>query len=203
MDITTATIVTAVNADLNKSETTVTLARAIRAGLKWVSRRGEYSILFVKEGEVELVATNNTIAKPAGLRLLDLIVLNDGSTDSDPLTETTWSKIKEARAGGTNSGEPTQYVERGGNYELNRDCDGAYTAKLDYYRYHPDPSDIENAILFGEEFEETINYAVTAAYLDSKMQHARAQYYWGMAENNLPEDAEDDEPSTVKYRDMG
>lgn len=199
MDITKTTILAAVNADLNRTISADNLARAIRAGIKWVSGRGRWSVLHVKEGEVALVITNSTIAKPAGLRLLDCIVLNDGSDDGKPLEETTWQRIKEARAGSSNSGEPAEYCERGANYELDRNCDGSYTAKLDYWRWHPD----QDAILFGSEFEETINYAVAAAYLDGRMQHTRAQYYWNMAKANLPEDSEDTEPSTVKYRDMG
>jgi hypothetical protein len=199
MTITKTTIAAAVNADLNRSETPTTLARAIRAGLKWVSEQGAYSVLFVKGATAALVATNNTITKPTGLRLLDCIVLNDGTYDGEPLEQTTWDYIKGERANGTNSGEPGKYCERGTLYELDRDCDGSYTAKIDYYQYHPD----QDAILFGAEFEEAVNCAVIAAYLDSKGQHSRGQYYWARAEQNLPPDAEDDEPNTVTYRDMG
>ena len=201
MDITKATILAALKQDVTgaSAETATTIARFIRAGLQWLSEQGKYSCLHVKDDEVALAITANTIAKPVGLRILDCIVLNNGTQDGDPLTQTTFEKIKEARASTNNSGEPAEYVGRGANYELDRDCNQAYTAKVSYWRYDPD----QKTILFGPEFEQALNYAVAAAYLDSKKQHSSAVYFWTLAEQNLPANAEDYEPKTVKYRDLG
>lgn len=174
------------------------MALAINEALKWLSEQGKWSCLHVLDAEEELAEGANSIAWPANFRVIDCIVLNDGTNDSKPLEKCSFDEIKRARADGTNSGEPTKFCQRGQKFELNRDCDQGYTAKVSYWRYHP----AQEEIIFGDEFEFALCYAVTAAYLDGKSRHSKAVYYWTMASSKLPQKQKDINIRKVKYRDL-
>lgn len=175
------------------------MLRAIRTGLKWLSEKGIWSCLHHTDTEQSLATDDNSLDFPSDFRLLDKITLSDGTNVSEPLGEVDYEDILIERATGTNAGQPENYCQRARKFELDMDSDGDYDAVIDFWRYHPDQAEI----LFGAEFEDAVNYAVVGAYLDGKKQHVRARYYYGLAADALPEEAQDDEISMTVYQDLG
>ena len=201
MAFTNSTIVAAVNEWLEISLTTTSSAflLARRQALHWLSEREKWSCLHVLDNEESLSANDNQVAWPTGFRELDCIVLNDGETDSKPLEECSFDEIKRDRADTPlNTGEPSKFSQRGKVFELNKDCDQAYTAKVSYWRYHPD----QEEILFGEEFKWSLYYATCAAYLEGKGRHSKALYYWQLAKSKLPKQKKETKPRKKKFRDL-
>jgi hypothetical protein len=200
MDITQTTITEALNAILNASETTTTLARATRAGLRWVSEQGKWSCLHEQSPSYSLTRGVNSMVWPDNFRKLDMIRLHDGTQDLPPLERTTFKGLERFGSYASQYGQPTKFVQREKKFELNKMCDVSYTALVWYWRYHPDQAEI----LFGEEFEQAVNYAVISAYLEERGRHAKAQYYRRLAADALPAgDAEDKKERITKYRDLG
>jgi hypothetical protein len=142
-----------------------------------------------------LTTSSNSINKPSNYRELDYIILYDGSTYSKPLDRTTWEAILHQRAGVTsNSSEPRRYVERGSKFELDYTCDQSYTAYIYNWRYHPD----QETILFGDEFERAVVFAVTAAYLEILQRYDEANTWYSKAVAecaDLPEDVKTIKPN--------
>jgi len=182
----------------NELVSSARMVLAIDEALKWLSERGKWSCLHVLDATEVLTEGANSITWPTGFRKIDCIILNDGTDDSKPLEKCSFDEIKKDRAGGSNSGEPTKFCQRGSQFELNRDCNQGYTAKVSYWRYHPNQA----TILFGDEFKWTLCYAVTGAYLDGKARHSKGVYYWTMAASKLPEKQKDVKVKKLKYRDL-
>ena len=172
MAITKDNMVDELNARLNRSETTTTLAQEIRGALRYISGFAKWKALYVVSGGSDTIASGtNSIAYPTGLRVLDKIVFNDGTYDGKPLTEMDWNQWLKNRhdESSTNYDEPKRYVERGSNIYLDPvpdDNDGvtdwAYT--LYYWQWHPDQA----TILFGDEFEEALYELLMWKYLTAQ-----------------------------------
>lgn len=208
MAITVSGLVTALNNDLNASETATTLSLAIKSMLRWVSLKGRWSALH-KSADFNLVSGTSSIAKPSDWHKLDNIRLNNGNYDKAPLKrlEGGYDKWLENRQNETSSnfGEPTQWAERGNNFYLDPVSGGTYTATLYYWSIHAISENVEDTtILFQDVFELAMVYALIAIYLDSKSRHEKAVYYYAQAEeklNELRDGYEDKVDGTIQYKD--
>lgn len=201
MAITKANLLAALKEWIKASTETVAsvrMALAIAEALKWLSEREKWSCLHVLDAEETLAAAATSIAWPANFREFDCIVLNDGTSDSYPLEKCTFDEIKRYRSSSSNSGEPDKFCSRGQKFELNKSCSQIFTAKVSYWRYHPDQADI----IFGDEFKESLCYAVVGAYLDGKARHSKAVYYWTMAATKLPKKLKDVKLRKTRYKDL-
>jgi hypothetical protein len=163
MAITKAELVTALNTDLNRSETTTTAARAIRRALEHLSGLKLWKDLHTS-GTAAIVAGNTSFAAPTGLRVVDAIVLSDGTYDSLPMEPIAWRDLLTDREGSQSQSEPTHYIYRGRTIEFGPQADASYTATVRYWRSHPD----QDAILFGDAFKTALEYATQAFYLSGK-----------------------------------
>ena len=189
MNLTITTVVAAINETLYGGQGTVTTAsglRAIRAGLRWVSQQAKFRCLHVKELEVAALAGGTKeIAHPANLRILDKIVLNDGTYDGAPLTLTSYGTILAGREDQTSSryAQPTHYASRGAYFHLMPTSDGVYTPKISYWQNHPDITAyaVGKAFLFAEDFEEAVNFACTGKHLEQKGRKIEGNYYMALA----------------------
>lgn len=179
----------------------------MRNGLRWLSRQDKWSCLHTSANQATTTGTE-TIEYPANFRVLDEIIINDGDYDYKPLSEISFEEYKKLRAEETSSnyGRPRQFARRGEKFYLyyvpdSNDGDN-YTAKVYYWRYHPD----ETTILFSEDFEEVINNAVIAAYLEDKGRHSKAVYYQakakGQAEELSQRHCPDRKPTKIPYKDL-
>ena len=211
MTITRTTIITALNEELNASESTTPSARMLRAmrtGLRFVSGLARWSCLHTSKTDYTTAAGDESIAWPANFRELDVIKVNDGTYDSAPLTEISYEKWQEHREDETTADydQPEEFARREQKFYLQPRPDANsgsnYTVKVYYWRWHPDDS----TILFGEDFEEVVNNAVIAAYLESKGRHVQAQYYKALAVGGAAElertHAVDRKPRFIKYHDL-
>ena len=181
--------------------------RAIRAGLRWLSEQARWSVLHTS---AESTTTSGTqyVDYPANYRLPDKITVNDGTYESKALSRITFAKWCFNREDETSGDydEPENYAIRRRRFYLDPipDDNGGsnYTVTIWYWRYHPD----QTSILFGEDFEQAVNYAVIAAYLEGKGRHSKAQYYRALAATEVallrPGHSDKIERFT-KYRDMG
>jgi len=216
MDLTKDSIVAAINENIYGGQNTVTVdtgIRAIRAGLRWLSRQAKWRCLHVKElSGAALASGTKTIAHPANFRLFDKIVLNDGTYDGSPLLLTMQQDILENREDETSAsyGEPTHYAPKGAFWHIKPTADGAYTPKISYWRYHPDVTgedDYKNTdpLEFGENFEEALNLICTSYHLRHKKRLVEARYYMQAAREELAAlaDEVDFEARFVKTRELG
>lgn len=213
MSLTTAKMVSRLNADLQTAESEPTFTAGgtnnllirRREALAWLSRQALWSCLHTSEEGSALAEGSAYISFPSNFRILDAIVLNDGSDDGEPLKKLDGGypallKKKEDLTS-ADYDEPEYYVQRLRRFYLWPVADGAYTPTTHYWRYHPDQSDI----LFGDDFEEALYCAFIAAYLDGKGRHAKARYYWTKAEaavRDLKPDFADERHVTCRYRDL-
>lgn len=206
MAITKGNIVTALNDELATSESASALSanmiRRIRAALRWLSEQGDFKCLH-HYATAGLAVSEDSVNYPDNLRIIDSIVVNDGTYDSRPL-----EKFSDDFAGYllekedlTSAGysEPKRYAERGNKIYFAPAADKAYTVKIWFYRYHP--ADIDT-ILFGDEFTEAINSAVTAAYLNGLGRHDKAALYWNNALVELGGKQRDRKVRHIRYRDL-
>lgn len=216
MSITVANVITDLNDELTLSESTTTASTAVKKAmtkaLRWLSKRARWGCLHTSKEDYTTSAGDESIAWPDNFRVLDSIVVNDGTYDSKPLTKITYNKWLKRRADETSADydEPEEYAERAQKFYLDPRPDANdgsnYTIKVWYWRWHPAITAVSTPILFADVFKEAIVAATIAAYLDGKGRHAKAQYYWGLAENesdDLRRDFEDKKPRNVKYRDLG
>jgi len=212
MSITIAAIVADLNDDLNKSESGSTLStamlKAFSRGLRWLSRRARWSCLHASKEDYAIVNATEYIAEPDNFRELDAIVVNDGSDDSAPLDEMSFSAWLEYREDETTADydEPEKYAHRLKRFYLHPIADGSYTGKLWYWKWHPAIEAADDTILFTDEFYDAVLAAVESAYLEGKGQLAKSQYYKVRAEEevgDLRPQHEDRKPGRVKYHDMG
>lgn len=197
MSITKANIVTALNNRLKRAETEASIAGEIKSGLSYLSHEGNWPCLHTS-ADVNLVAGNNSIDFPANFKKEDEIILNDGTSDSEPLEEISWENILVIRSGNPGRSEPNAYAKRGVKFELDSACEKAYTATVYYWQNHPEQA----TILFGDEFEEALYNAVLYKYLEGKKQHQEAIYHKTICDSELAKQTQDRKPLQVKYRDM-
>lgn len=216
MSITVANVITDLNDELTLSESTDTASTAIKKAMskavRWLSKRARWSCLHHSKEDYSTSEGDESIAWPDNFRVLDGIVVNDGTYDSKPLTKITYNKWLKRRADETTADydEPEEYADRGEKFYLDPLPDSNdgnnYTIKVWYWRWHPAITAVDTTILFGDVFKEAIVAATIAAYLDGKDRHVKAQYYWGMAGNesdDLKRDHADKKLRNVKYRDLG
>lgn len=215
MSIDVASVITDLNDELTLSESTSTLSTAVKKamtkGLRWLSKRARWSCLHQSK-EDYTTAGDSSIAWPDNFRVLDRIVVNDGTYDGKPLKKITYERWLKRREDESiaDYDEPEEYAARGEQFYLEPkpdNNDGSnYTVKVWYWRWHPAITAADTAILFADVFKEAILAATIAAYLDGKSRHVKAMYYRGLAEvesDGLKPDFEDKKPRTVKYRDLG
>jgi hypothetical protein len=190
MDLTWKTVVASLNQDLAASESVTTCSarskRALRTALNWLSRQANWSCLHTSTEASALSSGSDSIDYPDNFKQEDEIILNDGTYDGEPLKKlkggyNRYRKLRKDETTGSYD-EPEEYVKRQNKFYLYPVADGAYTPTIYYWRYHPiDDADIitdDPALLFTEEFEDCLNSAFIAAYLDTKKQYQRARFYF-------------------------
>ena len=198
-------IVTVLNARLQKTETTTTIAEDIRAGLKYVSEGGLWPCLH-HTATGTLTSATQYIAWPTDYRALDAITINDGTYESRPLTRLDggfdqWLKNREDETSG-NYSTPTEIAERAQKWYLDpvSDDNGGsdYTYTVRFWRYHPHQSEI----LFPESFREAVFDAVIGKYLMGRKQANSAVFYLACADREMADLPQDSKLTKIKYRDV-
>lgn len=216
MSITVASVITSLNDKLILDESITTASTAVKDAMskavRWLSKRARWSCLHTSKEDYTTTEGDESIDWPDNFRVLDGIVVNDGTNDSEPLSEITYNKWLKRRKDESSADydEPEEFAPRGEKFYLDPRPDANngsnYTVKVWYWRWHPAITAIATTILFGDVFKEAIVAATIAAYLDGKDRHVKAQYYWGLARNesdDLKKDLADKKPRNVKYRDLG
>lgn len=194
------------NAKLRRSDTVAGIIEEINDVLDDLSRAAKWPDLYrsnVEADRTTLVDGNSEISFPTGLRILDKIVINDGTRDSKPLEEITFQKLLEYRRH-EHSSEPRRFARRGKKWYPDPIPDGAYTAKYWFWRRHPKTLNTTEDILFGDEFDLVIKYGVCAEVAKT---HKMTDYiaiweprYMAEKAKMLPE--EDKDNTLAKYSDL-
>jgi hypothetical protein len=178
------------------------MQRRIKTALRWLSEQGNFKGLHHYVTDSLAVGEDN-IDYPVDLRIVDSVVVNDGTYDSRPL-----EKFRDGFNGYllekedlTSAGysEPKRYIERGNKIYFAPAADKTYTVKIWFWRYHP--SDIDN-ILFGDEFTEAVNSATIAAYLNGLGRHDKANIYWNNALADISGKQRDRKIRHIRYSDL-
>ena len=154
MSITKANILTFVNNNLKRAETDIDVQ--IQHVLDDLSRE---NLLEEIDTSQSLVSGNTTLTYPTGYKELVAITLNDGTNEGEPLIKIPGG-FKEYRRWmedetSADYNEPEFYAEFDSKFYLYHPADGAYTATIDYYKYHS--QDVET-IEFGDQFKKCINF---------------------------------------------
>lgn len=212
MSIEIADLIGDVNGDLNRAESVAalspTMEKALNRALRWLSRQGRWGCLHTSKLDYAVVAGDQYIAYPDNFRVLDQIVVNNGTYDSAPLERIDfeeWIKHREDESAGDYD-EPEQFAERERRFYLEPRPEGAYAVKVWYWRWHPAIAAIGGTILFPEEYYDALIAAVDAAYLEGLKQLSVSQYWWARAQAEVADlfgDYDETEPGRVKYNDMG
>ena len=161
MAIAKTTLLTALNADLLRSETNIDTY--IMRALFDLSGRALWKDLHTSD-TATIAQGETSFAVPSDIRVLDEITLNDGTHEGEPLTVAAWREILAQREGQQSQGEPTQYRYRGRSIQFHPQADAAYTATTWYWKWCLDPDDID----FGDTFLTALIYATQAFYLTGK-----------------------------------
>ncbi|GAH52453.1 unnamed protein product, partial [marine sediment metagenome] len=175
-----------------------------------LSRAGRWPDLYrsnVEEDRTALSDGDSEVSFPTGLRVLDKIVINDGTRDGKPLKDITFQKLLEYRRREYSS-EPRRYARRGRKWYPDPIPDGDYTAKYWFWRYHPEADATkmgdDDDILFGDDLNRVIKYGVCAEVAKT---HKMADYialwesrYEVEKRKILPE--EDRNIELAKYSDL-
>lgn len=135
--------------------------------LKDLSKRAKWPDLYRSNVEADrssISEGNSAISFPTGFRVLDKIVINDGTNDGRPLTEITFEKWLRYREDESSSGynEPKRFARRGKKWYPDPIPNTDYTAKYWFWRHHPVTTGDTEDILFGDEFDIALKYGVTA-----------------------------------------
>lgn len=167
MSVLKADILLFANEKLQLSEGIAGILDEINIVLKDLSKRAKWPDLYRSNVEADrstLASGNSAISFPTGFRVLDKIVINDGTNDGRPLKEITFQKWLKHREDESSSGynEPKQYAKRGKKWYPDPIPDGAYTAKYWFWRHHPKTESDTEDILFDDEFDVVIKYGVCA-----------------------------------------
>ena len=213
MSVLKADILLFTNEKLKLADEIADILDEINIVLKDLSRRAKWPDLYrsnVTADQTTLSSGDSPISFPTGLRVLDKIVINDGTNDGRPLKEITFQKSLERREdeSSANYDEPKEYAQRGKKWYPDPIPDGAYTAKYWFWRYHPatdaEKTGDDDDILFGDEFDIIIKYGVCAEIART---HKRTDYialweprYEREVAKILPE--EDKDKTLAKYSDL-
>lgn len=178
-----------------------------------LSRAAKWPDLYrsnVEADRTTLASGDSEISFPSGLRVLDKIIINDGTNDGRPLEGITFQEWCEYRENESSSGyaEPKRFARRGKKWYPDPIPDGAYTAKYWFWRYHPESDATKTGddddILFGDEFDRVIKYGVCAEVAKT---HKMTDYitlwesrYINEKGKMLPE--EDRDNTLAKYSDL-
>ncbi len=166
MAITKEELLTVLNARLARSETDID--EEIRSALYDLSELALWPDLWTSDTSQTLASGDVSLSHPSDFRILDKIILNDGSNDGRPLTLIDggfdqYLKRKEDESS-TDYDEPLEYTPRGTLWYLDPTADGAYTTVIYYWKYATSLSSID----FSEPFREAIYNAVMMKYLEGK-----------------------------------
>jgi len=204
-----ADILTFVNDKQRQNYEIADILDEINLILKDLSRAAKWPDLYredVTADRSELTEGDDAISFPTGLRILDFIVVNDGSNDGRPLTEISfrdWLKLREDETSSSYA-EPKYFARRGKKWFPHPIPDGAYTGKYWYWRHHPVTEEETEDILFGDEFDQCIKYGVCAEVAKT---HGRTEYIniWEpryMAEKAKLTPEADRDITLAKYSDL-
>ena len=163
MSILKADILTFVNAKLNRAETDIDTE--IQTVLNDLS--DEY-LLTSSDLSQSLAGGSTYLVYPTNFKEIIALVLSDSVQSYIPLKPQSYAEYLEAMTYNASTGKPEYYSEYDGKfymYPAPNAADTAYTAKIEYYRYHP--QDVAT-ILFRDEFKNAINFGVTAEVAASK-----------------------------------
>lgn len=206
MSVLKADILSFCNAKLRRSDAIAAIIGEINDVLDDLSRAAKWPDLYrsnVEADRTTLSDGDSEISFPTGLRVLDKIVINDGTRDGKPLKDITFQKLLEYRRHEYSS-EPRRYAKRGKKWYPDPIPDGAYTAKYWFWRYHPKTEDETEDILFDNEFDRVIKYGVCAEIAKT---HKMTDYialweprYEIEKRKMLPE--EDKDKTLAKYSDL-
>ena len=167
MAITKSKIVSVLNARLKRTETTVSIADAITGALRNLSRLADWPDLHTTETQA-LTAGQESDTTPTDYRKLDLVYINDGTDDGEPLEEISYDEFRQMRAGEgiSDQGEPERFALRGRKFYWHPVPDSVktYTAKIGHWQTHPDQA----AVLFADEFSEAVYAMTMLMYLRGK-----------------------------------
>lgn len=171
MSVQKTEILTFCNAKLLRDDAITDIIDEIRAVIKDLSKRAKWPDLYradETDDRVDLVSGTSSSSLPDGLRVLDFIVINDGTNDGRPLKFLPFEKWLKRREDESSSSydEPERYARRGKKVFWDPVPDDDYTAKFWFWRHHPtvlaaNTGDDED-ILFGDEFDVLIKYGVCA-----------------------------------------
>ena len=199
MAITSSEVSTAVNDNIKHTSTD----RELLLALKKLSGAG--NILFAIDESQSLADGDTTLDYPDDFKGLGHIVLNDGTYDGRPLIECTYEQYLEYQNDKASSSrsEPRVFAEMGQKFYVEPISDGAYTAKIHHYRYHPE--DV-STILFRDEWRGAI-YSLTTYYVAKRYGLTRYIALYGLTDAGalklaLGEVTVTEQPHFTKYRDM-
>jgi len=167
MSVLKTDILSFINEKQQLAETVASIEDEINEVLQDLGKRALWPDLYradVTADRGTLASGNKSISLPSGLRVLDFIVINDGTNDGEPLkvmTAEKWQRKREDEST-SNYDEPLRHVRRGKAWWPDPIPDGAYTAKYWFWRHHPKTSGATEDILFGDEFDLCIKYGVCA-----------------------------------------
>jgi len=155
------------NAKLIREDALADIMDEIQLVLDDLSKMAKWPDLYranVTADQATLVEDTESSNLPTGCRVLDYIVINDGTNDGRPLKEITFEKWLKRREDGSSSGEPKRFARRGKKVYWDPVSDDDYTAKFYFWRHHPKVDvakiDDDEDILFGDEFDRVIKYGV-------------------------------------------
>lgn len=174
MAISASEILTAVNNNLERTETNIDTE--IRAALKLLSSIGD----FLEHKTTDTLSAGTTsINYPTDYKRLQALRLNDGSTDGMPLIPITQGEYFARVANKTSAdrAEPTHYAEFYRKFWPAPISDGNYTATLWFWRYHPDSV---STIYFTDEFEPVI-FSLATFYTAAKFGVEEYMAKWRLA----------------------
>lgn len=167
MSVQKSAILTFCNAKLKRSDAVADIIDEINQVLDDFSKMGKWPDLYranVTADQVSLTSGTESSSLPTGCRVLDFVVINDGTNDGRPLTEITfeeWLKEREDESS-SNYNEPKYFARRGKQVFWDPIPDDSYTAKFWFWRHHPGTASTTEDILFGDEFDRVIKYGVCA-----------------------------------------
>lgn len=167
-------ILNILNSRLKRAETNVDAETL--AALREIGDLANWPCLHIGD-EVDLIAGDMVIAYPANLRALDAIFLSDASRDYPPLNKADWLDILRSRVSNTGRSRPTRFCQRGGKFELDAECDAAYTATVYHWRHHP----AGETILFPDEMAEAVYELTMSVYLEGKKMIPEAERHRQLA----------------------
>ena len=203
MAITKAEIVVVLNSRLKRAETETTIAEEMRSALWDLSRIAAWPDLHHYATEVVTSGTQYA-SYPTDFRLLDRLVINDGTYDYEPLGRMNFDEwlLYRDQESSSNYDQPEFYSQRAKKFYLQPIPDASYTVKTWFWRYQPD----SDTLLFSDQFREAIYNATMKKYLESKGLEKSVRYdqisniYDRELGILLPE--ADGDPTIVPFRDI-